>query len=644
MSNQTRTKQKQDARVESLFDDDEKTEQTSMEVRQSSASQRYEPNDLGELWKYGKIVVQSNLCPKHIDSPADVVMIVQRGAELGLSAMVSLQNMFVEGGRIGMSADLAVAVVRSSEACEYFRSIEKSRERAEFETQRRGEPKPERFSFSMQDAETAGLTNKFNWRSYPRQMLIARAKIGLARLQYEDILAGIYTPEELGAQVDPETGMPADDDSDVVDADFDEGAAEPDISTKERQQRETCTERMHELVAEVGIEPGSDQHRAFEDGVCDRRDVDQWLDLSTQELNDINGAIAGYSPTGGRRSPRRRFVDLISRDLDEPTADVIDWQATGHDEDDDWQALNGRWRSLVAEALSGDEKQRQYHEALKARHEVTSFNDLTSEQLVQDIATLEPLTAADPNGHMPPRTEHILAEIDEHIPQSEEMDFGEGSPEGSGEDEPITLDGVELDGAPARFVWLLREGGYRDEWISMKLEELSPEGDIAAAEDRHVEPFLPSGTPDQEQHAEWVDSLSEWLDERRKYREERGWPISPKPGQRVRGPKKKGQLEREPEARRGRSVRPGDDRREMRKDRQPDEPSGLDADGLPEPHRKLVELLDDIDPEYGRRYIDKVVIPQSNCEALADMPDGAAERWAEIVRGCSQEWLHTKIS
>ncbi len=85
---------------------------------------RYEPRDLAELMRYCKIVIQSDLCPRHIKSPADAMLIIQRGAELGLSAVNALQNLNVISGKVTMPAALAVGVVKASEACEYFTCIE----------------------------------------------------------------------------------------------------------------------------------------------------------------------------------------------------------------------------------------------------------------------------------------------------------------------------------------------------------------------------------------------------------------------------------------------------------------------------------------------------------------------------------------
>ena len=61
-------------------------------------------------------------------------------------------------------------------------------------------------SFTMQDAEVAGLANKKNWKQYQDAMLTWRAVSKLCRVLFPDVVLGAgYVPEELGAEV-TETG------------------------------------------------------------------------------------------------------------------------------------------------------------------------------------------------------------------------------------------------------------------------------------------------------------------------------------------------------------------------------------------------------------------------------------------------------
>lgn len=157
---------------------------------------RYDPKNLQELMKYAKIIVQSSLCPSHIRNPADAVFIIQRGAELGLSAASAIQNLIVIQGKLTLPAATAVGIAKASPECEYFNRIETTIEGATWETKRKG-GEPVRHSFTQADAKAANLWGRGVWNKYPKSMLDARCSIALARLEYQDRLAGIYTPEEI---------------------------------------------------------------------------------------------------------------------------------------------------------------------------------------------------------------------------------------------------------------------------------------------------------------------------------------------------------------------------------------------------------------------------------------------------------------
>src|SRR4029077_11505190 len=56
-----------------------------------------------------------------------------------------------------------------------------------------------RATWTMDDAKQAGLAGKHNWKSYPRQMLSARASADLVRLLFADVTGGLAAAEEVDA-------------------------------------------------------------------------------------------------------------------------------------------------------------------------------------------------------------------------------------------------------------------------------------------------------------------------------------------------------------------------------------------------------------------------------------------------------------
>ena len=136
-------------------------------------------------------------------TPQAVLSTMLLGRELGMPAMASLRSVHVIEGKHSLSADLMVALVLRSGLAEYFQVIESTDTLCTFETKRKGNPQPQRLSFTLEQAEKADLLRPTRsgkpsqWHKMPRQMLRARAKSELARLEYPDLLAGLYTPEEL---------------------------------------------------------------------------------------------------------------------------------------------------------------------------------------------------------------------------------------------------------------------------------------------------------------------------------------------------------------------------------------------------------------------------------------------------------------
>jgi len=146
-------------------------------------------------------------------TPHGVLSTVMVGRELGLPAMASLRSIHVVEGRHALSAALMGALILKSGMAEYFRpvtdengTLDADDKHATFETLRKGPGnRPVRFTFTIEEAKAAGLVKeKSGWVKYPKQMLLARAESLLARLVYPDLMAGLYTPEEIAEIRDSE--------------------------------------------------------------------------------------------------------------------------------------------------------------------------------------------------------------------------------------------------------------------------------------------------------------------------------------------------------------------------------------------------------------------------------------------------------
>lgn len=156
------------------------------------------------LTELGKILAQSGYFADAKEA-AQAVVKVLAGQELGFPPISSMTGIFIVKGRVTLSANMIAAAVKRTGKYNYLvRQMDNEKCVIEFYE---GEHKIGVSTFTKEDAVTAGLANSENYRHYPRNMLFARAMSNGAKWYCPDIFGGpIYTPDELGATIDGETG------------------------------------------------------------------------------------------------------------------------------------------------------------------------------------------------------------------------------------------------------------------------------------------------------------------------------------------------------------------------------------------------------------------------------------------------------
>ena len=163
-----------------------------------SVADKYEPRNMKELAILCKDIVKSGLAPSDVKNPQDAMILIMTGADLGLNAMQSLNNIHVIKGRPTVGALMKLALVRAHPSCKYFKIVKWTSDGCCVETHREGND-PIKFSFTMEDAKLAGLVSGGThcmYKKYPKQMLRSRAISTLADTEYPDVTKGLYTPEE----------------------------------------------------------------------------------------------------------------------------------------------------------------------------------------------------------------------------------------------------------------------------------------------------------------------------------------------------------------------------------------------------------------------------------------------------------------
>jgi len=156
------------------------------------------PRTMGDALVLSERLAASHLIPEPLrGKPDDVLVVLMKGRELGLAPMQSLSSIHVISGKAVCEASLMVGLCVSRPAvCKYFTLVESTTDHATYETLRVGSPEPVSLTYTIKEAQGAGLTSKSNWKTHPAAMLRARASGALARAAYPDLVAGIYTPDE----------------------------------------------------------------------------------------------------------------------------------------------------------------------------------------------------------------------------------------------------------------------------------------------------------------------------------------------------------------------------------------------------------------------------------------------------------------
>jgi hypothetical protein len=156
------------------------------------------PRTFEQALTFANYLADSDMVPKDFKGkPANCLIAMQWGAEIGLKPLQAMQNLAVINGRPSLWGDAVIALVRASPLCEYVIE-EDDGKMATCRTKRRGAPKEQIQTFSTEDAQKAGLLGKSGpWTQYPARMRKMRARAFLLRDVYADVLRGLPIAEEL---------------------------------------------------------------------------------------------------------------------------------------------------------------------------------------------------------------------------------------------------------------------------------------------------------------------------------------------------------------------------------------------------------------------------------------------------------------
>lgn len=155
------------------------------------------PQTFEQALTFAQYLADSDMVPKDFKGkPANCLIGMQWGMELGMKPLQAIQNIAVINGRPNLWGDAMLALVRSSPLCEYVTEDWMPDGTAFCKAKRRGEPEQIR-TFSDADAKQAGLLGKQGpWMTGPKRMKQLRARGFALRDVFTDVLRGMGMAEE----------------------------------------------------------------------------------------------------------------------------------------------------------------------------------------------------------------------------------------------------------------------------------------------------------------------------------------------------------------------------------------------------------------------------------------------------------------
>ena len=135
---------------------------------------------------------------------SQAVVKILAGQELGFGPFASMTGVHIIQNKPVLAANLMAAAVKRTEKYNY-KILRLDDTGCELEFYENGQAVG-KSAFTQDDARKAGLLEKDTWRKYPRNLYFARALSNGQKWYAPDVFKGatVYTPEEMGADVDEE--------------------------------------------------------------------------------------------------------------------------------------------------------------------------------------------------------------------------------------------------------------------------------------------------------------------------------------------------------------------------------------------------------------------------------------------------------
>jgi hypothetical protein len=157
------------------------------------------PQEWQVMTQQADFLVKSGFLPQAVNSVPKAIAIMTLGRELGIGAWAALSSINVIQQKPTVSPQLMLALINRSGQLEDI-TITSDNAGCTVTMKRKGRT-PHTEIFIMANATTMQLSGKDNWKKQPATMMKWRAVAACARVVFADVILGLYTPEEMGADV-----------------------------------------------------------------------------------------------------------------------------------------------------------------------------------------------------------------------------------------------------------------------------------------------------------------------------------------------------------------------------------------------------------------------------------------------------------
>jgi hypothetical protein len=246
---------------------------------------------MSDLMDAGKLIARSGLCGAKDE--ASGFIIAMTCYQEGIPILDFPKTYHIINGRIAMRADAMLARFRIKGG--RYKIIEHSVTRAEILVTWEGTTIP--FSYSIEDGRRTGDALapsgklKDNWEKRPESMLWARCVSNMVRMLCPEVVAGVYTPEEI--------------------MDIGPTGEVQKVATVDRSVVERAMEKAREVKVEVGPAKVGKEERPVDYSIC----PDGFGDYSGKRWETLDSEVlASAAASDALAGEYREEIDMVLRE------------------------------------------------------------------------------------------------------------------------------------------------------------------------------------------------------------------------------------------------------------------------------------------------------------------------------------------